>query len=241
MSIDLRGQTAVITGGGTGIGQGIALALATTGVNVLICGRRAEPLQETVAKIEAIGGTASWIQADVSVVEDVARVVQTAVSHYHTIHILINNAAISDSGYLHQISIEEWDKMIAINLRAPFLTVRPILPLMRQQKQGHIINISSESGLEYYGNSSAYGVSKHALNALGQHLQVENQELGIRIDTICPGMVWTPMAAGEAGLNRDNCLYPEDIADLTLWLLTRRANIKIGRPLLIQTMANPWE
>ena len=238
--MDLQGQTAVITGGGTGIGKGIALALAQVGVQVVICGRRVQPLQETVAEIEKQGGTAVWVQADVSEVADVEKVVETAVAHYGTIHILINNAGIGSGGYLHEISPEAWDKMMAINLRAPFLTARAVLPMMRQQQQGHIINISSESGLEYYGNSSAYGVSKHALNALGEHLQVENQALGIRIDTICPGMVVTPMVAGAPGLNVDNCLYPEDIADLTLWLLTRRTNVKIGRPILIQTMKNPW-
>jgi NAD(P)-dependent dehydrogenase (short-subunit alcohol dehydrogenase family) len=239
--MDLQGQTAVITGGGTGIGQGIARALAQIGVKVVICGRRSQPLQETVGEIEMKGGTALWVQADVVVVADVARVMETAVAHYNTIHILINNAAIVDDGYIHELSPEAWDKMMAVNLRGPFLTARAVLPLMRQQQQGHIINISSESGLEYYGESGAYGVTKHALNALGEHLQVENQALGIRVDTICPGMVWTPMVAGEKGLNPDNCLYPEDIADLALWLLTRRPNVKIGRPILIQTMANPWE
>lgn len=238
--MDLQGLTAVITGGGTGIGQGIALALAREGVNVVICGRRIEPLQETVAEIEAMSGTAVWVQADVSLVEDVNKIVATAVTHYQTIHILVNNAAIVDGGYLHQLTPEAWDEIMAVNLRGPFLLARAVLPLMRQQRQGHIINISSESGLEYYGESGAYGVTKHALNALGEHLQVENQALAIRVDTICPGMVWTPMAEAEEGLIRDKCLYPEDIADLTLWLLTRRSNIKIGRPILIQTMANPW-
>jgi 3-oxoacyl-[acyl-carrier protein] reductase len=239
--MDLQGLTAVITGGGTGIGKGIALALAREGVNVVICGRRAEPLQATVAEIQTEGDTAVWVQADMSVVDDVNRVVETALANFQTIHILINNAAIADDGYLHELSPEAWDQIMAVNLRGPFLTARAVLPLMRQQQQGHIINISSESGLEYYGQSGAYGVTKHALNALGEHLQVENQALGIRVDTICPGMVVTPMAEGEEGLIHENCLYPEDIADLTLWLLTRRPNIKIGRPILMQTMANPWQ
>jgi 3-oxoacyl-[acyl-carrier protein] reductase len=239
--MDLQGLTAVITGGGTGIGKGIALALAREGVKVVICGRRAEPLQATVAEIQTEGDTAVWVQADMSVVDDVNRVVETALANFQTIHILINNAAIADDGYLHELSPEAWDQIMAVNLRGPFLTARAVLPLMRQQQQGHIINISSESGLEYYGQSGAYGVTKHALNALGEHLQVENQALGIRVDTICPGMVVTPMAEGEEGLIHENCLYPEDIADLTLWLLTRRPNIKIGRPILMQTMANPWQ
>jgi NAD(P)-dependent dehydrogenase (short-subunit alcohol dehydrogenase family) len=130
---------------------------------------------------------------------------------------------------------------MAVNLRGPFLTARVVLPLMREQGGGHIINISSESGLEYYQGNGAYGVAKHALNALGEYIQRENQELGVRVDTVCPGMVITEMTEGSPGLDHDKCLYPEDIADLVLWLLTRRPNIKIGRPVLIQTMENPWE
>jgi NADP-dependent 3-hydroxy acid dehydrogenase YdfG len=130
---------------------------------------------------------------------------------------------------------------MAVNLRGPFLTSRAVLPGMRAQQQGHIINISSESGLEYYRGNGAYGVAKHALNALGEFIQRENQALGIRVDTICPGMVVTEMTENSAGLDHSKCLYPQDIADLVRWLLTRRENIKIGTPILIQTMQNPWE
>jgi NADP-dependent 3-hydroxy acid dehydrogenase YdfG len=111
---------------------------------------------------------------------------------------------------------------------------------MRAKGQGHIINISSESGLEYYQGNGAYGVSKHALNALGEFIQRENQDFGVRVDTICPGMVITEMSKDSKGLDHSKCLYPEDIADLVVWLLTRRQNIKIGTPILIQTMENPW-
>lgn len=84
-------------------------------------------------------------------------------------------------------------------------------------------------------------MSKHALNALAEYIQRENQALGIRVDTICPGMVITEMTAHAPGLNHDQCLLPEDVAELVLWLVTRRANIKIGTPILIQTMENPWQ
>jgi NAD(P)-dependent dehydrogenase (short-subunit alcohol dehydrogenase family) len=76
---------------------------------------------------------------------------------------------------------------------------------------------------------------------MGEYIQRENQEFGIRVNTICPGMVVTEMTDSTPGLDHNKCLYPEDIADLVIWLLTRRANIKIGTPILIQTMLNPWE
>lgn len=244
----LTGQVALITGGGTGIGRGVALALAQEGAQVVVCGRRKAPLDETVEAIlhtmdrtETGASPALAVQADVSEVDQVDHLVQTTVRTFGTIDILINNAGIGGGGPIHSHDIGTWDRVFAINLRGPFLLARAVLPTMRAKRRGHIIDISSESGLEYYAGNGAYGVSKHALNALGEYIQRENQEFGIRVDTICPGMVVTEMSKNSPGLNHDRCLYPDDIADLVVWLATRRPNVKIGTPILIQTMENPWE
>lgn len=237
----LDGQVAVITGGGTGIGRGIALALAGEGVRPVLCGRRKDRLERALAAVREAGGEGLAGQADVSQPEDVERVVTAALDSYGTIDILVNNAAIDGGGYIHEHDLAEWDQVMAVNLRGPFLMARAVLPIMRRQRRGHILNISSESGLEYYQGNGAYGVSKHALNALGEFIQRENQDFGIRLDTICPGMVVTEMTEHSPGLTHEKCLYPEDIADLALWLLSRRPNIKIGTPVLIQTMQNPWD
>jgi NAD(P)-dependent dehydrogenase (short-subunit alcohol dehydrogenase family) len=238
---ELSGKCAVITGAGTGIGQAIALALAARSVKVLLVGRRRQPIEDTARLINSSGGKALWIQADVSQEHDVNQIASHARSSFGVVDILVNNAGISGSGEIHEHDVHVWDRVMATNLRGPFLMCRAFLSGMRAQRYGHIVNISSESGLEYYLGNGAYGVSKHALNALGEYIQRENQEFGIRIDTICPGMVVTPMSDNASGLNREKCLSGEDIADLTIWLLTRRANVKIGRPILIQTMENPWQ
>jgi NADP-dependent 3-hydroxy acid dehydrogenase YdfG len=244
----LSGKVALITGGGTGIGQGVVVALAKQGARVVICGRRQTPLDETVKLIEEAMDentpteqVIQAFQADVSDEVQVEQLVRTTIDSFGTVDILINNAGIDGGDQIHEHDISDWDKVLAINLRGPFLMCRAVLPTMRSKQSGHIINISSESGLEYYEADGAYGVSKHALNALGEYIQRENQELDIRVDTICPGMVVTEMTQNSSGLDHEKCLYPEDIAELVLWLLTRRSNIKIGTPVLIQTMQNPWK
>lgn len=237
----LESKVAIVTGGGTGIGRGVALALAGERVKVILCGRREERLKETIDKIIEHQGEAIALSADVSQVDDVDRLVKAALDKYGRIDILINNAGIGGAGPIHAHDVTLWTRVMDVNLRGAFLMARAVLPYMRKQENGHVINISSEAGLEYYPGNGAYGVSKHALNALSEYIQRENQELNIRMNTICPGMVVTEMTESAPGLDHSKCLYPEDIADLVIWLLSRRPNIKIGTPILIQTMQNPWE
>lgn len=239
--IKLTGKVAIVTGAGSGIGQGVARALAAEGVSLAICGRRSEPLQETSRLVETAGGRVTAIQADISQTPDVQRVVKAALEKFGRVDILINNAGIGGGDAIHKMTDEDWDQVMAVNLRGSFLMAREVLGNFREQKSGHIINISSESGIEHYPGDGSYGLSKHALNDLGDYVQRENQELNIRVNTICPGMVVTEMTEDSPGLNHEKCLYPEDIADLVVWLLTRRPNVKIGTPVLIQTMLNPWE
>jgi NADP-dependent 3-hydroxy acid dehydrogenase YdfG len=239
--MDLTGQVAIVTGAGSGIGQGIARALGAEGVNLVICGRRIEPIKGTARQIEQAGGRVTAVQADVSQTPDTRRVVKTALEAFGRLDILVNNAGVSGGDFIHKMTDDDWGQVMTVNLRGAFRMAREALGVFREQKSGHIINISSESGLEYYQGDGSYGLSKHALNALGEYIQRENQELNVRVNTICPGMVVTEMTENSSGLDHEKCLYPEDIADLVIWLLTRRPNVKIGTPILIQTMLNPWE
>jgi NAD(P)-dependent dehydrogenase (short-subunit alcohol dehydrogenase family) len=235
----LDGRIAIVTGSGTGIGQGIALAFAKAGAKVVLSGRRLEPLQKTLTTIQENAGQGLFVQGDVSKESDVENLVKSTVDAYGRIDILVNNAGIGRGGQIHEYSTQDWDDVMAINLRGPFLMARAVLAFMRQQKQGHILNISSIAGIEHPQGFGAYCVAKHGLNALSELIQQENQELGIRVDTVCPGWVVTEMTT-SADLNHEKCLYPEDVADLALWLVTRGPNVKIGTPVVIRTMENPW-
>jgi NAD(P)-dependent dehydrogenase (short-subunit alcohol dehydrogenase family) len=127
-----------------------------------------------------------------------------------------------------------------INLRGPFLLSRAVLPIMRQRGRGHIVMISSDIALDHKPGVGAYAIAKHALNAMAEIMQRENQDLGIHVEVICPGFVVTEMTT-TFPLDPDKCITAEDIGDLALWLVSRHPNVKIGRPILIQPMENPWK
>jgi NAD(P)-dependent dehydrogenase (short-subunit alcohol dehydrogenase family) len=237
----LQDRTAIVTGGGTGIGRSTALALAHAGARVVIGGRRREPLGRVVDEVTAAGGTCLAIPADVAHEDEVERLVNAAVAAFGTVDILVSSAGIIGANLIHEHSVQLWDDMMAVHLRAAFLLARAVLPVMRAQRRGDIILVSSEAGLDYYVGYSAYGVAKHALNALGEFIQRENQDHGIRAMSVCPGMVATDATKDMPGLNLDKCLTPDDVADLVLWLVTWRHSVKIGRPVVLHTLENPWQ
>jgi NAD(P)-dependent dehydrogenase (short-subunit alcohol dehydrogenase family) len=213
---ELSGKVVIVTGGGTGIGRGIALAFAEAGAHVAICGRRQEPLDRVRREAGQHGSELSAYQADVSREDQARELVDTVINVNGRLDILVNNAGIGGGEPIHVHRLDDWDEIISVNLRGPFLMARFVLPYFRAKKSGHILNISSESALNYYAGDGAYGVSKHALNALGEYIQRENQDYGVRVDTICPGMVVSEMTVGSKGLKEERCLQPEDIADLAL-------------------------
>jgi ribitol 2-dehydrogenase len=237
----LKNKVAIITGGGSGIGRGIALALAEQQARLVLCGRRKERLEQAAQLIRQSSREGLAVQADVSEPGDVERVIQATLEKFGRIDILVNNAGVFEDGETHEMAVDTWELVLRTNLDGPFLMTKAVLPAMRAQHSGHILMISSESGIIYETGATAYGVSKHALNAFSEFVQQENQDFNIRVNTICPGMVVTEMVENSDGLDHSKCLYPEDIADLAIWLLTRRSNIKIATPVLIQTMLNPWK
>ena len=157
MSESLKDKVAIVTGGGTGIGRGTALALAQVGCAVVVSGRRRRPLDATVEEIRSAGGQALAVQADVADEVDADRLVQAAVDRFGRLDILINNAGVYLDWDSATLPVDRWDQTLAINLRGPFLLMRAALPMFRKQRSGHIINISSESGLIITGKMLRMG------------------------------------------------------------------------------------
>ncbi len=190
----LRGKVALITGGGTGIGAGTALAFAAEGADVAICGRRPRPLESTVDAIRAAGHDALAIPADLTAVAGIEDVVARVEHAFGPVTVLFNNAATGDDEpILHEISVEAWDHIVATNLTAVARLSAAVIPGMLRVGGGSIINNASRIAVQGLGGYSAYTASKGGLLALTRSMAVEYAEHGIRVNAINPGLVVTAM------------------------------------------------
>ncbi len=194
--MELKGKTAIVTGSGRGIGEGIALVLAREGANLVINDRAAtDDAKAVVKKIEAMGGKAIVVAADVSKKADVAAMAAQTVEHFGAIDILVNNAGIEGAPCLLQdLAEDQWDRVLGVNLKGVFLCCQAVLPQMIKQNTGRIVNIGSTASIRmtFFG-SLDYTVSKHGVAGLNQHLAWELADSNITVNTVCPGGVLTPL------------------------------------------------
>lgn len=220
---NLNQKVVIVTGAGRGIGRSIALTLAQHGASVSLAARTAEQIQAVQAEIETLGGEAISIPTDVSDEDSVKALVQRTIDEFGRLDIVVNNAAIGIFGPLEKTTTVDWDWVMAVNVRGPFMLCREAIPFLRQQPQSFIVNINSTVGVKGYANQALYGASKHALMGLTKALAKEVQSDGIRVHAICPGGTDTDMI-GDArpDLDRSVLMQPEDIADIVLFLVTRQ-------------------
>jgi NAD(P)-dependent dehydrogenase (short-subunit alcohol dehydrogenase family) len=193
--MELKGKTAIVTGSGRGIGEGIALVLAREGANVVVNARKAKECEGVVQKIVSLGGKAIAAVADVSKKAEVAAMVAETVKHFGAVDILVNNAGIEGTPCLTQDLLEEqWDRVLSVNLKGVFLCCQAVIPQMKKQGGGRIINIGSTASIRmtFFG-SLDYTVSKHGVAGLNQQLAWELADSSITVNTVCPGGVQTPL------------------------------------------------
>ncbi len=186
---DLAGKVAFVTGGGTGIGGAVALRLAARGVHVAIAGRRLEPLE---AIAEQSGAWA--VQCDVGSTESVDDAIQNVVERFGGLDIVVNNAGISQRASVEDLDDEGWHSMIEINLTGPARVVRAAAPHLRARGGGAIVNVASVGALFAARKSVAYSTTKAGLLGLTRSMALDLGPAGIRVNTLCPGWVDTPMA-----------------------------------------------
>ncbi|CAN5750915.1 SDR family oxidoreductase [soil metagenome] len=225
MSEQIRGKTAIVTGGSKGIGYGIARALTAAGANVAISARSADEVQVAARELaEQGGGRVIGIPCDVRRAEDVQRLVEETVRELGSLDILINNAGVGAFGSVEELSVEKWDQVIETNLSGVFYCCHAAIPHLRESGDAGIINIASLAGKNAFAGGAAYNASKFGLVGFSEALMMDVRHDGIRVNYIMPGSVNTDFSGpgGSHSEQRETAwmIQPEDIAKLVMDLLS---------------------
>lgn len=249
ISAELTDQVAIVTGASRGIGKAIALRLAACGAKVACVARSADKLAETVSEIEAAGGTAEALPCDVADSDAATKLVEGVAEKWGRVDILVNNAGITRDTLLPRMGDDDWDSVIATNLRSVFLFSRAAAGVMMRSKKGRIINISSTSGLRGNEAQCNYSASKAGVIGFTRTIarELASKRRKITVNAICPGFIATDMTAAlkeaageEAVMERIKSVVPlqrqgesEEVADAVLFLASDSAAYITGQTLTI--------
>lgn len=235
----LNDKVAIVTGAGSGIGRAIAYAYAGAGARVIVSDLMEAGGHETVNEIKERGGTAHFMKADVSKPADNEALVKAAVSQFGALHIAANNAGVGGAAApTGEYPADSWDTVIAVNLSGVFYGMRYQIPAMLASGGGAIVNIASILGQVGFRGSPAYVAAKHGVVGLTQTAAIEYAQQGIRINSVGPGFIRTPLLENnmdEKTLQQIAAMHPmnrlgtvEEVADLVLWLSSGGASFVTG-------------
>lgn len=229
----LDGKVAVVTGASRGIGNGIARGLAVEGALMVIANRRPEAGEQAVKEFAASGLNVVSIPTDVSVEAQVLALFAAVMERFGRVDVLVNNAGVTDGGPLDELSVETWDKVMAVNLRGPFLCTRSAMRIMKRQRSGRIINIGSISAQRPRTNSGPYATSKFGIWGLTNVTALEGREYGISASCLHPGNVRVKTdedagaAAGIAGYEAEPKMEIHEIAQVAVMMATMPPHINL--------------
>ncbi len=241
---DVAGRRILVTGSTKGIGLETCKVLADAGADIAAVGRDAAGLQEVKDTVGKLGRRCVTISADMAAPDGPDKAAREALAAYGTIDVLVNNAGIALIDPLMDAKVEDWDATMAVNLRAPFLLARALVPGMIAQKRGKIINVSSQAGVVGLDGHGAYCASKGGLNMLTKVMTVEWAKHNIQINTVCPTVILTPMGElvwgqpekgdpMKAKIPGGRFGVPQEVADAILFLASSASDMICGHDLLI--------
>jgi 3-oxoacyl-[acyl-carrier protein] reductase len=216
----LNGKVALVTGAGRGIGEAVSLLLSQSGCRMILAARTQSELEKVQQQIRASGGEAVIVPTDLTRDEEIHRLVEETQKQWGAVDVLINNAGWGKRSPVVKASVEDWDRTFRLNLRAPMLLAKLLLPDMIAKCEGAIINIGSVSGKTGEANGAAYSASKFGLIGFTQSLFEEVREYGIKVAVILPGFVDTPLIPPNRQLDRGKMIRAEDVAEAVCYVLT---------------------
>ncbi len=193
MSNNIKGKVVVITGASSGLGEATARLLSAQGARLVLGARRIDRLRSLADELTGSGGKALAVTTDVTHYDQVKKLVDAAVQTHGRIDVMINNAGLMPSSPLERLKIEDWDRMIDVNIKGVLYGIAAALPYMKQQKAGHIINVSSVAGHKVRAGAAVYAATKHAVRALSEGLRLEVKPYNIRTTVISPGAIATEL------------------------------------------------
>lgn len=225
MKTPVKGARALITGASTGIGAAIAERFASLGINLALCARNKDRLEEQKERLSRSGVEIFTLAGDLSRPEFAEDFVKEAAKALGGIDIVVNNAGMALSRSFEESTIEDYEKIMALNVRAPFIICKSALPFLRASGNATIINIASVTAHKGYPQQSLYSASKHALAGMTKSLANELYTDDIRVHLISPGGVYTEMVKiSRPDLSPEGLILPEDIADIAEFFITHRTN-----------------
>lgn len=231
-------KTAIVTGGGSGIGLAVARGLARERFRVGLIGRTEGALEAAASAVSESGGQAWWAAVDVRDPAAVEAFVHDAVGRFNTIDLLVNSAGVFELRPFAETTLEFWHDTLETNLTGAFLCTRAVWPHI---SGGQIINISSVAGLQAFEGCAAYSASKFGLVGFSEVLALEGRSHNIRVHVVCPGNTRTPIWQDQAPASvQAKMLRPEDVAEIVCWLAVSPPEVTFGR-LVVLPAQDPWQ
>ncbi|KLU02755.1 Short-chain dehydrogenase/reductase SDR [Rhodopirellula islandica] len=235
MSTNIEGKVVVITGASSGLGEDAARHLASQGAAVVLGARRIERLDAIVSEIRQNGGKAEALATDVTDVEQVQALVNKAVDAFGRVDVVINNAGLMSIAPLSELKVDEWERMIDINIKGVLYGIAAGLPIFQSQGTGHFINISSVAGLKVVGGGAVYSGTKFAVRAISEGLRTEVGG-AIRTTTILPGLIDTELKQGTShGASSQTvdemykmAISPTAITDAIAYAISQPADVDVN-------------